>query len=264
MEVVEVFSYILIGLLAGVLAGLLGISGGVITVPCLFFIFKYMGFSKLHLMHYAIGTSMAAMIFNSLSATYFHNKRGSVLWDVIKVMLPGIFIGSLGGAFIADLLSGVILQICFGFFALLVGIYFLKPHALHEGHHRLPSPLKLSGISFGVSFMSNILGIGGGIITVPILMAYKVSDQKAIASSSAITLLITSLGALAYLFFGLNEAPLKDSIGFIYIPAFCIIAATTFFAAPLGVKLAHQLSAKTLRRIFACALILTGITMILH
>ncbi len=258
----EIVSYVLIGGVAGVLAGLLGVSGGIITVPALFFLFTHLDLPQGYIMHYAIGTSMAAMIFNSLSATYSHNKRKAVIWPVLKKMFIGIVLGSIAGAVIADHLSGKILEIIFGVFALLVGFYFFWPRTLPEGDHRLPSFFLINLISFGVSFLANILGIGGGIITVPILMAFKMSDRQAIGSSSAITLCITTLGALLYLYFGIGIVTFHESIGFIYLPAFLVIAVTTLFAAPFGVKLAHQLPSSIIRKIFACALIATGVVMI--
>jgi uncharacterized membrane protein YfcA len=260
---IEIAAYALLGIVAGLLSGLLGIGGGVVTVPCLVLIFGLLKFPPDSIMHMAIGTSLAAMVFNTISSTWAHNRRGAVLWDVVIRMMPGIVVGSILGALVAHLLSGDILEIAFGLFAICLGIYLLRPYHLHEGDHRLPGTVALSGVGCGLGWISNILGIGGGIITVPILVAYRVPEKKAIATSAATSFSISLLGALSYLYFGLKHASVKESIGYLYLPAFIVISIATFLAAPYGAKLTHILSPPLLRRIFAGALILTGLVMVL-
>ncbi|MES2345458.1 MAG: sulfite exporter TauE/SafE family protein [Chlamydiota bacterium] len=264
MFVIELIAYVFIGTIAGLLAGLLGISGGVVTVPLLFLVFSLLDFPKSYVMHLAIGTSLAAMVFNTLSATWMHNKNKVVLWKVVKRMSWGLIFGSALGALTAQELSSVFLELSFGLFACCLGLYMLRGIKPHEGDHPLPSPLLLNCIGLGVSFLSNILGIGGGIITVPTLMAFKIHEKKAIGTSSATSVIVTFLGALSYMLVGLHHhaAINNESIGYLYLPAFIAISITTFFAAPFGAKLTHILPSKTLRRIFAAALFATGLFMI--
>lgn len=266
VEVIAFLAYLVAGVLAGLLAGMVGIAGGVVTVPCLFLIFKFMGFPEGYLMHLAIGTSLAAMVFSALSSTWAQNKKGMVVWSLVREMLPGIIIGSIVGAILAHFLSGEVLKIIFASFAVLVGIYFFRGVKPHEGDHTLPSPLGINAIGFGIASISNILGIGGGIITVPVLMAYKMPDKNAIACSAATGLFISFLGALAYLYLGLSQPTLAEHprfiVGYIYIPAFIVISIATFLAAPYGVVLSHKLPPMLTRRVFATALLGTGLVMV--
>lgn len=262
MIVIALLAFAGVGVAAGILGGLLGISGGIVTVPCLFLIFKLMGMEQAQVMHLAIGTSLAAMIINAISSTLSHHKKGSVAWNIFKGMAPGIVVGSILGALAADRMSGVILEIVFGVFLLLLSFYFFLPYREKLGDEKLPSKTGLSAFGGGVGFISNILGIGGGVMTVPLLMAHRVKAQKAIGTSAATGALISAIGTLSYLYFGLDEMPLGATLGFIYLPAFFVIGIAAFFTAPYGVHLAHRLSVKSLRRIFACALAATGLIMV--
>lgn len=264
MLIFELIAYTGIGLLAGFLAGLLGISGGIVTVPLLLLIFTWIDFPQAYVMHMAIGTSLAAMVFNTLSATWMHHRKKAVLWKVVQRMTFGIAIGSFLGAMVAHLLSGVVLEVAFGIFACCLGLYMLRGVKLQEGMHPLPGSFVLNSIGTGIGFLANILGIGGGIVTVPILMAFKINEKKAIATSSATSVLITFLGAVFYIFLGVSQKVSihHKSIGYLYFPAFIMISVATFFAAPFGAKLTHDLPSKRLRRIFATVLFAVGLIMI--
>ncbi|HSW86259.1 MAG TPA: sulfite exporter TauE/SafE family protein [Rhabdochlamydiaceae bacterium] len=264
MFAIELISYAVVGILAGIASGLIGISGGVITVPCLVLIFSKMGFPKEYLMHLSIGTSMAAMVFNAISSAWAHNRRKCVKWDVFWHMAPGIVIGSIIGALIAEVLAGGILEIIFAIFLLCLAIYFFLPHTEHHGEEKLPSTPIQSALGAGIGALSNILGIGGGILTVPLLMTYRVQSKKAIGTSAATGAIVTFVGALAYLFFGWGKTHFIDTVGFVYWPAFIVIGVISFFSAPFGAKLAHILPTQTIRRIFAFALLGTGISMLIR
>lgn len=263
MFILSLGIYGVIGAVAGVLAGLLGISGGVVTVPCLYFMFRGLGIAPGLEMHLAIGTSLASMVINALSATYVHAQNRAVIWEIVKRMTPGIVLGSIIGAFMADLLSGVILEMLFGFFACLLGVYFLRPftHKL-DGSEPMPSSVKLNSVGAGIAAISNILGIGGGILTVPALLHFKVPEKKAIGTAAATGVLITALGALAYLVFGYSQTEIGWSIGFLYLPAFVMISLVSFITARLGASLTHRLSPAHLRRLFALALLAVGLAML--
>lgn len=254
--------YAAIGVIAGVATGLLGISGGVITVPSLFFLFRLLGYPQELIMQMAIGTSLASMVFNTISSTIAHHKRKAVLWPVVKKMAPGLVIGSLIGALCASYLSAIILEIIFGVFLCIIGLYFFRPTPPSPTPKPLPKPAYMYLISGGIGCLSNILGIGGGIMTVPTLLSFKLPEKSAIGTSAATSVLITTLGAVSYLIFGLGQENIPESIGFLNLPAFAVIGPVTFFAAPFGARLAHRLPNKTLKQILGVALLLIGITML--
>ncbi|NGX40029.1 MAG: hypothetical protein KR126chlam1_01369 [Chlamydiae bacterium] len=261
MVIVAIFAYLLVGIIAGIGAGLLGMSGGVLAVPALVLIFTLLGFPQPHLMHMAIGTSLASMILTTLSATVAHHRRGGVMWDIIWSMMPGVILGCLLGAFIAHFLSSVILEIIFGFFICFLGAYVLF-HKKKKEEVKRPDRTLYTWIGLGIGSLSSLLGIGGGTFMVPLFIAYQYPSKKAVGTSAGMSLFITTFAALAYLYLGLGEIKIPYTIGFIYLPAFALIGITTIFAAPIGVKLAHRMRGRVLRRIFAVTLIVIGVLMI--
>lgn len=260
---IEIIGFILIGLAAGILAGLLGIGGGIVTVPCLILTFHYLQVPPNLLMHLAIGTSLAAMIFNALSSSLSHYRKKGVIFSVVKPMAVGIIGGSFVGAFIAKLLPSSFLQIFFGVFECLLGLRFLLPEKKIKKTRSMPNFFGFTGIALAVSTLSTMLGIGGGLINVPILTHYHVPLKKAIGTSAALSFLISLMGAIFFLTMGLTGINYPYTFGFIYLPAFVVISIVSFFAAPWGVKLAHVLPTDILRRVFAVVLILAGLSMII-
>ncbi len=251
-----------VGALAGTLSGLLGISGGMVTVPCLLFIFEWMGFPKEHLMQMAIGTSLASMVINACSSTWAHHIKLNVKWDLFKSMLPGVLFGSICGAFVAYLLPSNALEIFFGVVACGFAVYMWYssvPHA--EEKERLPNKLVLNTFSFGIAAFSNILGIGGGIMTVPVLLAYRVPMKKAVGTSAATTISISLVGAISYLYLGRGETSMPLTFGYLYLPAFAIISVASIFGAFFGTALSHRLPVPILKKIFAGCLLIAGLLM---
>lgn len=242
---------------------MLGLSGGVITVPSLVLIFHLTGYPQSILMHTAIGTSLAAMVLNGMASTYAHHRRSSVMWDIVFVMIPGLILGCLLGAFFAHFLSGIVLQIIFGVFIALLGAHVLFSKSKKKGTEK-PDKSLYTWIGIGIGFLSSLLGIGGGVFMVPLLLAFNHPEKKAVGTSAAMGLLITTLAALGYLYFGLQQSTPPTSLGYIYLPAFILIGLTTIFFAPLGAKFAHQIEGNKLRKIFASILILIGILMIFN
>jgi uncharacterized membrane protein YfcA len=257
------FMYAFIGIFAGFLGGLLGIGGGSIAVPALLWTFSYLQFPQSHVMHIAIGTSLASMVINTLASAYFHQKKGAVHGMAIRKMIPGLLLGSLLGALTSPFLSGVFLQILFGLFTCAMSLYFVKPVKIEAVERHLPSLPLMSLQTGSISFMANILGIGGGIFTVPLLMHYSFKEKKAIGTSAAVSFIITLCGAIGYLIQGEDAFSQTLCVGYVYLPAFVIISVTSFFSAFYGAKLAHALPLKVLRTIFAAALLAVGLSMIL-
>jgi uncharacterized membrane protein YfcA len=254
------FAYVIVGIVAGILGGLLGIGGGIVTVPCLLFLFHCLGFPPAYIMHLAVATSLAAMIFNTAASTIAHHQRKSVVWDVFRKLAPGLVIGAVIGSFVALWLSTYILEIFFGVFLLVIAVRFYTQQSIREESHKLPHPLILNLLSCLIGAISNLLGIGGGSMTVPMLTAFKMKDRNAIGTSAATTLVTTVCGTLSYWFLGRGDIDAPGTLGLINIPAFLIIGITAFFAAPYGVKLTHEIDPNKTRKIFATVLALTGLS----
>lgn len=258
-----IISYVGLGVIAGFVAGLLGVGGGLIIVPVLILIFNSNHFSQEVVVHLAIGTSLATIIFTSLSSIYAHHFiHKAVRWDIVRQLTPGIIIGALVGAVIADFISAKILQRFFGFFELFVAFQMalnIKPHASRT----LPRYFGMASAGTGIGTVSSIVGIGGGTLTVPFLVWCNIKMQQAVATSSACGLPIAIAGCAGFILTGWNEINLPEhSIGYIYWPAFLAIVISSMLFAPVGAWLAHRLSAAKLKRYFAFVLLILGIRML--
>ena len=255
-------TYLLAGALAGLLGGLLGVGGGLIIVPILVFSFQAQHVAPEVLTHMAIGTSLATIVFTSISAVKTHHEHHAVRWELVKAIAPGIVLGSLTGAALAHLLQGRTLQLVIGGFAILMGLqmgFGWQP----GGKNTMPRPLPgAAGLAAGgglIGMASAIFGIGGGSLTVPWLSHYGVRMQEAVASSSACGLAIALSGTAGFIISGWQTAHLPaHSIGYIHLPAFVGISITSVLFARLGAILAHRLPAAALKRIFALLLIIVG------
>lgn len=250
----EFLLYALTGVIAGFLAGLLGVGGGLVIVPALFAIYAALGYENSHLMHIALGTSLATIIFTSISSVWAHHQRGAVLWDAIIRLSPGIVIGAWIGALIAKYLPSENLQWIFGIFELYVATQMMlgiKP----APHRSLPSNTGMFAVGGGIGAVSSIVGIGGGTLTVPFLSWCNIVMQKAVATSAACGLPIAVAGAVGYVVAGWGAEGLPEhNIGYVHLPSMFGVAVASVLLAPLGAKLAHQLPAQALKRVFAVVL----------
>lgn len=253
--------YIIIGLVTGLLSGLLGIGGGVISVPALFYILHYYGFDQTHLMHICIATSLGATLITSIGSSFAHHKKHALLPSVLKIIIPGLILGCILGAFITTVLPSHFLQIFFGIMSLLLSGYFLFPTLL-RGHIANAPTTSLSLFGVVIGALSTLLGVGGGIFMVPVLLAYRVALQNAVASSSVGTLTTAIAGTGIYLFLSRGNDFGPNMIGFISVPALVGIGVSSLLTAPLGAKLAHILPTHIISKIFAIALAVTGLSMI--
>ncbi len=256
-------SYIGLGLVAGFVAGLLGVGGGLIIVPVLIVLFQKNNFSAELVVHMAIGTSLATIIFTSISSIYAHHFRHkAVQWEIVKQLTPGIIFGALLGAIITDYITATVLQKIFGFFELIVAAQMalnIKAHASRT----LPQRKGMMLAGSGIGVISSIVGIGGGTLTVPFLAWCNIKIQHAIATSSACGLPIAIAGASGFIFMGWNKISLPEySLGYVYWPAFLSIVIASMLMAPVGAWLAHRLSAQKLKRAFSLILFLLGIKML--
>ncbi len=258
------FSYLLLGAVAGVLAGLLGVGGGIVVVPALFFLFRLQGLPPELLMHLAVGSSLATVIFTAIASTRAHHRHGAVLWPVVLRMAPGIVLGALAGAAVADRLPTTVLRIAFGLFEIAVALQMLlglRP----KPSRTLPGPLGLATVGGGIGTISSVLGIGGGTLTVPFLVWCNVSMRRAVATSAACGLPIAAAGAAGFLLAGMDRPDLpRWASGYIYWPAVAGVVAASALTARTGAWLAHNLPVATLKRVFAVVLIFVGMRMLLR
>lgn len=252
-----------LGAFAGVLAGLFGVGGGLVIVPVLAFLFRQQGISPDVLMHLAVGTSLATIVLTSLSSVYAHHRRGAVQWRLVWQLSPGIILGALLGAALAERLPGEQLRTVFGVFELLVALQMgsgLKASP-HRGLPQWPGMIIAGSLIGGIS---SIVGIGGGTMTVPFLQWCNVSMRQAVATSAACGLPIAMAGAIGFVINGWGKLSLPEfSSGFLYWPAFAGIVIASMLFAPLGARLAHALPAVQLKRIFALFLAFLGVRMLL-
>jgi uncharacterized protein len=257
--------YALIGSLAGFFAGLLGIGGGSITLPLLFFVLKPLGLPDTDLMHIVLGTTLSSMILNSAAATYFHYKRGFIPWKTVSAMIPSAVLGPIFGSYVATSLSGATLRLSFGTFQVVLALYFFLPrHKPSDIKGKSLTPLLLNVGTLIIGSMGGILGIGGGIIMVPFLEMMGMHLKKAIATSAFTSCIMLTTGAMSFLWLGLTTFPLLPyQIGYIYLPAFMIITLFSVFTSFLGVQLVERLPVVPLKRIFASGLAVMGLLLIL-
>jgi uncharacterized membrane protein YfcA len=255
--------YLFVGAFAGIVAGLLGVGGGLIIVPVLALLFQGQGVSESVLMHLAIGTSLATIVVTSISSTRAHHKRGAVQWAVFRRLTPGIALGALAGAGIADLMPTKSLRVFFGVFELLVAVQ-IAFGLMAAPHRKLPQTAGMTLVGAAIGAVSAVVGIGGGTMTVPFLVWCNISMRQAVATSSACGLPIAVAGAVGFVVTGWNETALPaGSSGYVYWPAFAGIAAASLLFAPLGAHLAHTLPTVLLRRVFAVFLAVLGVRMLI-
>lgn len=264
MTLLSVFAlYLALGAFAGTLAGLFGIGGGLVIVPVLIFSFGLQGISTEIVAHMAVGTSLATIVFTSLSSIRSHHLHGAVRWDIFKPMTAGIVVGALVGAWTASLLSGPALELIIGIFVILVAVKMILEVNPKPGRV-VPGSAGLGAAGGGIGWASAIFGIGGGTLTVPYLSWCNVNMQQAVGTSAACGLPIAIAGALGNIWTGWGSDELPElSFGFIYLPALFGIILTSVLFARVGANLAHRLNARLLKRIFAIVLILVGIRFLL-
>lgn len=258
----ELVFYPLLGAGAGLLAGMLGVGGGLVIVPVLAVLFYRSGVAPEVVMHLAIGTSLATIVFTSLSSVLAHHRHGAILWTEFRKLTPGILLGAMLGAAVADSLPSKTLRLIFGLFELVVAVQMglnLKP----APHRSLPGYWGMSGVGSVIGLVSAVVGIGGGTMTVPFLQWCNVAMRQAVATSAACGLPIAVAGAFGYIVTGWNTPLLPSwSSGYLYWPAFVGVVVASMIFAPLGAKLAHRLPGPVLKRFFALFLAFLGLRML--
>lgn len=255
-------AYLSTGAVAGFFAGLLGVGGGVVVVPVLTMIFAGQGFPANEVLHLALGTSMATILFTSLSSLRAHHAHQAVLWPVMRRLTPGILVGTLLGAQLAAWISSRSLSIFFVSFMLMVAFQMvanLRPKPTRS----LPGRAGL-GVAGGlIGAIASLAAMGGGALTVPYLIWCNVRPHQAIGTSAAVGLPIALGGTVGYVWNGWGHPGLPaGSLGFVYLPALGVILLASVMTAPIGARLAHRLPIKVLKRVFAGLLLLLSAKML--
>ncbi|KPZ73201.1 Sulfite exporter TauE/SafE [Shewanella sp. P1-14-1] len=251
------------GIFAGILAGLLGVGGGIVIVPVLFFLFQSFGVSPESAMLVATATSLATIVPTSISSIRSHHHKGNVDFELLKRWAGFILVGVLLGSWLVTRVDGTILTILFGIIAVLSALNMLLRTGKTALYHQLPGNVGQTVMGTSIGFFSSMVGIGGGTISVPLLTLYNYPAHKAVGTAAAIGLIISLPAALTMLVLGStpSDAPagtwgLVNLVGFI-----CIVPLTVLFA-PVGAILAVKLDARKLKRIFAVVLLITGLRML--
>ncbi len=252
-------AYLAVGAVAGVMAGLFGIGGGMIIVPVLVIAFASQGFSHEVLTHMAVATSLATIVFTSISSVRTHHQKGAVDWPLVGQLSSGVLVGAALGVLTMDYMSGALLQIVIGVFALIMAAQMglgLKPKPSRE----LPGAAGLGAAGGIIGWLSAICGIGGGSLTVPYLTwcNHPVQRSVAVAAACGFPIALVAAGTNVAVGWGNPLLP-EQTFGYVYWPAMVGIVLTSVPFARLGAKLAHRLSAEKLKKLFALLLVVVGI-----
>jgi len=250
--------YVLVGAIAGLLAGLLGIGGGLILVPALLALLPLAGVATADLMPMAIGSSLAAIVLTAVASTRAHAARGAVDWSQFRRLAPTVALGALLAGTIASQLGSKALTILFAGFALALALRTALTSVVTATRAQPPA-IAWAGFGGGIGLLSGLVGIGGGSLTVPLLLHYGQPITRAVATSAAVGLPIALFGTAGYIVAGWSQSLPAGSTGFVYWPAVVAITAASWLTAPIGARLAHRWPPARLRKVFAAFLAVIGL-----
>lgn len=252
---------VVIGAFAGVIGGLLGVGGGIVLVPAFFYTFGHLGYGGDQLMQVCVATSLATIVVTSIRSAAGHNAKGAVDWAILRQWGPFLVVGAALGVLVASRLSSTALQAVFGILAGIAGLHM----AFGRDHWRLgqamPAQPVAGGIATAVGFCSTLMGIGGGTFGVPLMTLYNQPIHRAVGTASGFGLLIAVPAVIGYLLLPVANAP-PYTYGAVSLPAFLVVIGTTLVTTPLGVRLAHAMDPKPLKRAFAVFLVLVALNML--
>jgi uncharacterized membrane protein YfcA len=262
MSIADIAMLMLCGSISGFLAGLLGIGGGMILIPFMILVFNHLGFNQNIIVHMAIATGMATVLFTTTSAIWAHHKHNSIDWKLVAALSPGLVIGSLvGGSEIFQAINTSWLSLVFAIFLVYTSMQMIFKKKPVVG--RAP-PGNLGLFSFGTitGIVASLVGAGGAFMTVPFMLWCNVKTHTAMASSSALGLPIAIAATIGYMYGSWDNPHLPEgSLGFVYVPAVLCIVALSIFTAPFGAKMARKLNVAQLKRIFGVMLLSLAVFM---
>jgi uncharacterized membrane protein YfcA len=254
LDVMLVLQLLVLGCCTGFLAGLLGIGGGMVLVPFLTLMLTLQGFPGEAIIKIAVATSLATICFTSLSSVRAHHKRGAVRWDIVRLLAPGIIVGSLVGPMIARMLPAQAMTLVFAVFVAFSATQMFidkKP----KPSRQLPGGAGLFGAGGVIGVLSALVGAGGGFISVPFMAWCNVAIHTAVATSAALGFPIALAGTIGYIVAGWDLQGLPaGTFGYLYLPALVVISIASVCTAPLGARAAHAMNVRQLKRVFAVML----------
>lgn len=256
-----IYAFLATGLLAGFLAGFLGIGGGFVVVPALTWLFLQDPATAPYAIHMAVGTSLGTMLVTSLSSIAAHQRKKAINWPLVRSLTPGLLLGAGLGALLADFLNGASLVRVVGVFALLAGLQLIlarKP----TGQKPLPGQPGVSLVGLVIGGISSLIGIGGGALTGPWQLWHGIRAQNAVATSAACGYPIAIAGSVSFVALGLGSTLPTGALGYVHLPAFAGIAITSALSAPLGAATVHRLPQAVVKRVFGGFLLLVGVRML--
>lgn len=255
-------SLTLTGVIAGVMAGLLGVGGGIVIVPVLYHLFTFLGIDEAVRMHVAVGTSLATIIPTSIISSRAHFKRGSLDAAVLRKLIPGVIVGVILGAILSGVVNGQVLTGVFATIALLVALNMAFKKDGFTVREELPGAAGTGVLGFFIGGISTLMGIGGGTLSVPILSAMRVPMITAVGTGAALGFVISVPGAIGFLINGIGvEARPPLTLGYVNLIGLALIVPATMLMAPVGARLAHAINATLLRQLFALFLFITALRM---
>jgi uncharacterized membrane protein YfcA len=240
-----------IGCAIGFLAGLLGIGGGLTLVPILAAVYAHRGFPAAHVVHMAIATATATIMFTAMASMAAHHAHRAVDWPAFRLLIPGIALGSFAGPQLGARLSGPVLALLFCAFAALAALQMLRSNRI-ASTRTLPGGGVMAAVGLAVGTLASLVGAGGGFIVVPFLTWCNVDVRAAVGTSAALGLPLAVMGTLGFVVAGWGEPGLPPwSVGYVYAPALVPITIASVMFAPLGARAAHRWPVALLRRVFA-------------
>lgn len=253
------------GLFSGFVAGMFGIGGGFVVVPALVTVLTFfappVAGGENHIMHVAIGTSLATIFFTSLRSVQAHAKRGAVDWSILKAWVPWVSGGVIVGVALASIMDGSALKVVFGVGVMIMGLHFLFPFLAKKGakEEKMPTGVVRASLGSVLGAFSSLLGIGGGTPAVLIMTLNGVKIHRAVATAAGFGTIIAIPGTLGNVIIGWGQEGLPfGSVGYVNLIALAAIVLTSFFTAPMGVAAAHSLDPNKLKRIFGGYLVITA------
>lgn len=259
IDFVNLLYFLALGATAGFLSGLIGIGGGFVLVPGLYYVFSQGGLAPGHEMPLALGTTMAAILFSSASSVRSHWGLGFIQFPLVKRFAPWVAAGTMAGAALVTRLDTNVVKACFAVFCLYSAarMLFASNASTDTGTPMEETALAAPGFFFGA--VCGIIGGGGAILFVPFMLKHRLGIREAVASASALQIPIAAIGALSYIVLGLQASQPVGAWGFVYLPALILMTAVSMFAAPLGVRYSRRLPVGTLKKLFGLIAAVVGL-----